>query len=794
MTTEAEFVSMQLAHILPSPTNPRRKFDDVKLAELAESIKAKGVLQPVLLRPHPNGRAGPQRFELVAGERRVRAAKLAGLAEIPAVVRRLSDRDVLEAQVVENEQRADVTAMEKADGYARLIDEHQVSIEDLAARVGKSVSTIRGLLKLRALPDVAREALELGVLPPATAELIARVPNEKVREEVACRVLCNHGYGTPATLKDARRVLSGGEMNDDVDVEPMSFRAAREMIGRLYMVELKGAPFDRASLDLVPTAGSCDACQKRTGNCPDDYPGARADVCTDPACYREKVQAHNANLLAEAKASGRKVLTAKEVKDVFDSYPPHRLAYNVPWVDLAQPCHEVSGGKIWKKLVGKQIADQVVIGVDPAGAPHELVPKAAALKVLRKDHGSNARSASSNGHDASWKRQQAQHRADELLQKEVGRRCMGIAAEAAEQMVMQAFATPGVGIGLQPMLRHLVAGVVERAWDEVSRQVKNRRGLGAERNGHGTGNRDAVADLVDHMTSPELLGLLAELIVGQHAFQGFYAGGEKKVRTMFEFFGIDRKAIENEVRAEAKAGKKPGKPKAKANAATPHVNGQASNSPVAVAGACRVCGCTEQDCRGCVERTGDPCEWTSPKKDLCTACLPLLETDFGVLFTGYAPPGHRVRISQLSAAGIRTIGQCLGLGETIALPEKVTAQYAAEIRQLAHDWLRKQLKLASHGDGSVSASGDGLRITKRDTFLIDLIQGGDVAKFGRALEAAKLHTVGDLLTAAADTPGPAQQRHYTFLKRVKGLSAQAAHEIGDAMIDAGLVVEDDANE
>ena len=159
-----ELQMVRLVSISLSPTNPRKSFPEAGLQDLATSIRAKGVLQPVLLRPHPQQGAGPGKYELVAGERRVRAAGIAGLAVVPAIIRVLDDRSVLEIQVVENEQREDVTPLEKCEGYARLIDVHKATVEQIATKVGKSVSTIRSILKLRALPEKARAALEAGDL------------------------------------------------------------------------------------------------------------------------------------------------------------------------------------------------------------------------------------------------------------------------------------------------------------------------------------------------------------------------------------------------------------------------------------------------------------------------------------------------------------------------------------------------------------------------------------------------------------------------------------------------------
>lgn len=165
-----------------SPRNPRKHFDPEALAELTESIRAKGVLEPLLVRPLYRTKGGAiissdafwetvssapglldsGLYELVAGERRYRAAELAGEVVVPVIIRELSDKDADEIRIVENEQRKDLSPIEKADGYQFLIDQHGYTIEELGAKVSKSPSTIRGLVALCKLPEKARAAVDAG--------------------------------------------------------------------------------------------------------------------------------------------------------------------------------------------------------------------------------------------------------------------------------------------------------------------------------------------------------------------------------------------------------------------------------------------------------------------------------------------------------------------------------------------------------------------------------------------------------------------------------------------------------
>jgi ParB family chromosome partitioning protein len=149
--------TMPIERLHPGRFQPRRHFDEAALDALAQSIAAQGVLQPLLVRPHPS-LAGE--FEILAGERRWRAAQRAQLHDVPVVVREVSDRDALEFALVENIQREDLSALEEADGYQRLIADFAYTQEALAQRVGKSRSHVANTLRLLSLPDEVKTLLD----------------------------------------------------------------------------------------------------------------------------------------------------------------------------------------------------------------------------------------------------------------------------------------------------------------------------------------------------------------------------------------------------------------------------------------------------------------------------------------------------------------------------------------------------------------------------------------------------------------------------------------------------------
>ena len=169
---EARRTDIEISEIRVSKTNPRKTFDKDALQELTDSVKRFGVLQPILVRPLKSG------YELVAGERRFRASKAAKLETIPVVVRELTDVEVLEVQVIENLHRADLHPMEEAEGYELLHDRHDYTVEDLAAKVGKSKTYVYGRLKLCALTKEAREAFLEDRFSPAHAVILARLPSK----------------------------------------------------------------------------------------------------------------------------------------------------------------------------------------------------------------------------------------------------------------------------------------------------------------------------------------------------------------------------------------------------------------------------------------------------------------------------------------------------------------------------------------------------------------------------------------------------------------------------------------
>ena len=266
-----------LDRIRESNTNPRRAFDEGTLRELAANIKLHGVLQAILVRPTPDGTDGT--YELVAGTRRFRASKLAGKQTIPATVRDLTDAECREIQLIENLQRADIHELDEGIGFRSLMDLKPdfYTVEAIAVQVAKSPAYVKGRISLTDLISAAQTAFYEGKLTVAHALELARLqPADQDRALMEC--FPGH-RNTASILKDRK-------------AEAMTIRQLRDWIDREIHLDLKNAPFDANDANLLPAAGPCSTCPKRTGNNPLLFPEVRnKSLCTDPACYRTKIQA-----------------------------------------------------------------------------------------------------------------------------------------------------------------------------------------------------------------------------------------------------------------------------------------------------------------------------------------------------------------------------------------------------------------------------------------------------------------------------------------------------------------------
>ena len=216
--------------IAPNPNQPRRSFDQDSLEELAGSLGERGVLQPVLVRPRPGGR-----YELVAGERRWRAAQIAGLKSIPAIVREREDAEALEAALVENMAREDLNPIEEARACAALVEELGLTREDVGRRVGRSRVAVSNLVRLLDLPDEAIELVQDGALSEGHGRALLLAHEHGDRRRLA-REAADQGWSVRVTEERARESNSDGEPGKGTariggprQVHPDQEHAAREI-------------------------------------------------------------------------------------------------------------------------------------------------------------------------------------------------------------------------------------------------------------------------------------------------------------------------------------------------------------------------------------------------------------------------------------------------------------------------------------------------------------------------------------------------------------------------------------
>jgi ParB/RepB/Spo0J family partition protein len=320
METE-NIVRIELERIEPSPGNRKvGGFDQAKLQQLAESIKAVGVQQPAIVRPKGAGQGDPI-YELVAGERRWRASKLAGVPDLPCVIRELDDVQVLKIQTIENLQREDVHPLDEADGYARLIDAAGYTIEQVAGELGKSISYVYQRLKLRDLIPEARKLLVKNRITESHAILIARL-TEAQQKEIVEDYLFESSY---AYTTDEEKPISVRELSDTIQE-------------RLFM-ELSHATWPLDDADLVSAVGACKVCLKRSGAQPDLFADVckdnkKKDQCIDRACFYSKIAAIVKRRRSELKGSKYFAAcgsyTSDKPKDAASSYEWTECKKNEP--------------------------------------------------------------------------------------------------------------------------------------------------------------------------------------------------------------------------------------------------------------------------------------------------------------------------------------------------------------------------------------------------------------------------------------------------------------------------------
>jgi ParB/RepB/Spo0J family partition protein len=378
--TMGEFKMLPRAMVRPDPNQPRKVFDETKLAELAESIRLNGILSPLVVQKVPakvkieepdlthddwrvidakgevlfQGNEGPceifagedaeDYYQIIFGERRWRAAELAGLSEVPVMVRELTEREVFQQQFIENNQRENLSALEEAKAFQdRIAREKETdptfNADKLAEILGIARATVYNRLTLTRLTAPVIDALQSGKIQTTVAGLIAMIPDPAQQEKLLAKLT-----------------------NEDDWEFPFSFRDVERIIEDRYCKQLKDAPFDlhadnlvglHEKLDGTPLyGGACATCVMRSGNMREDFPHIKnLNVCTKPECYAEKCKVHFADEAAEAERKGQKVLSEKEFKKVKGQYARSG--------DYSGA--EGSYYKSWDEMLGKKMPPAVAV-------------------------------------------------------------------------------------------------------------------------------------------------------------------------------------------------------------------------------------------------------------------------------------------------------------------------------------------------------------------------------------------------------------------------------------------------
>ncbi len=301
------YCDLPLWMIRPSRTN-RTYFNVDALQQLADNIAEVGILQPILVRPVAPSDEYPQHYEIVAGERRFRAAVIAGLAVVSVRVRAMTDLQAAELQLIENLQREDPHPLEEAEGMQLLMQNHGYNADQLAAAVKQSRSYVYGRLKLCDLAKSVREEFMGEQFNASIGLLIARLPTPALQDKAAKEIKAGNGWAG----------------------EPMSFRTARDHIRRNYMLDLSKALFPIKDASLLAAAGNCNNCPKRAGNQPELYPDPKdADTCTEPSCYHEKTAAFQQRQRDDAAEKGLPVIAGDAAMKLMpNSYSKLRGGYS----------------------------------------------------------------------------------------------------------------------------------------------------------------------------------------------------------------------------------------------------------------------------------------------------------------------------------------------------------------------------------------------------------------------------------------------------------------------------------
>jgi ParB/RepB/Spo0J family partition protein len=349
----------------------RKHFDDAMLKELVDSVATTGILQPIVVRP--NGK--PDTFEVVAGERRVIAARKAKLETVPAMVRALDDGQALDVQLIENLQREGLHPLVEAEGYETL-KKNGHSVKEIAAKVSRSEAYVYKRLELSGCIKEVRAAFFDDKIDASRALLLSTVKD-------------------PEQQKSALKDITTPDWQGSIP----SFRQAVRIVRDEYRLRLAEAAFDTESANLLPDVGPCGKCPKNTSLQPADMFGdvskdPRA-LCTDSVCFRRKTKASADIQIEQARATGATIITGDAAKKIIpEGAYRHQPKDSSGFVALDEHCDDDSKGRTWRQILGKHVQPTLV--VTPKDSVVTEVVKLSDVKKVIKDKGIKLETRSSS--------------------------------------------------------------------------------------------------------------------------------------------------------------------------------------------------------------------------------------------------------------------------------------------------------------------------------------------------------------------------------------------------------------
>jgi ParB/RepB/Spo0J family partition protein len=538
----ATTVMLPVASLRPNPWN-RKKYDEAKFKDLVASVRNIGLLQAIVARPIEGAGAGQPTHEIVAGERRWRACTEAGFAEIPATVRKLTDLELIEALLVENTEREEMNALDEATCLQALVRkpgqlQGYESVDDMAMHIGRSRAYCYQRIKLLTLCPEVQAALREGQISANHALRMARLASAD--DQAAALKACMEGWGG----------------------NPMSVRDLDAYIHRTFMLDLARATFNIKSETLLPTAGSCTSCPKRSGNTPELFDDVKkGDTCTDGACYAAKQEAHRIALIAKAEAEGKKVISGAAAKKAM----PQQYSRDIKGLLKLDAIHyELDGSKPLRKLLGKHPLEVLVFEDPHTKDLHDVVREDDAVALLKE------RGVLKQGRMPTTSASQRQ--ADAKLKAEKAWR-----TAAAEAVVAAA------GGEMKADLRgRMVWFIAMLVWRELAHDTKERvtklLGWPPLPSNWESGTGKTANDHFEALTAGQLQQFFVACMVSADLAINSYtpAGKPNRINTWARELGVDLEAIKDQLRAAtAKRVESPANAAKKAKA-----KGQPEQTPV----------------------------------------------------------------------------------------------------------------------------------------------------------------------------------------------------------------------